>query len=175
VVVTFISFIYEYYYYSCMITYYLATDNRAMRLAYRLDDLVKEGSVVLGRKRESDIKVPDIEEVRERFKQELLANPDGPYSADFKDFLNVSRKHALMSRTGEGWTIQDLGSTNGTYVNGRNIGREKRQLREGDRITLGNPSNVTKRANLVEFLYKGARKMSADDVDWEPPDLPEVL
>jgi hypothetical protein len=47
----------------------------------------------------------------------------------------VSRKHAKIS-TGAGQvTIQDLGSTNGTFVNGEKI--KKVRLKEGDRILIG--------------------------------------
>ncbi len=47
----------------------------------------------------------------------------------------VSRKHSRIS-TGEGdLSIQDLGSTNGTFVNGERIKQSK--LKEGDRILIG--------------------------------------
>jgi hypothetical protein len=48
---------------------------------------------------------------------------------------NVSRQHAELRREGDGWSIADLGSTNGIKVNGRRV--EHAPLREGDRITLG--------------------------------------
>ena len=34
---------------------------------------------------------------------------------------SVSRNHARISRNREGWTLADLGSTNGTYVNDKVI------------------------------------------------------
>jgi membrane-bound lytic murein transglycosylase D len=37
----------------------------------------------------------------------------------------VSRKHATLEFDGEDWTIKDLGSANGTYVNGVKIEKEK--------------------------------------------------
>jgi len=47
----------------------------------------------------------------------------------------VSRRHAqLVFRDGI-WVVQDLGSRNGTTVNGRKVGRS--QLRPGDRLGLG--------------------------------------
>ncbi len=48
---------------------------------------------------------------------------------------NVSRKHAELRREGNGWTISDLGSTNGTLVNGK-IARQH-PLAHGDRISFG--------------------------------------
>jgi hypothetical protein len=47
----------------------------------------------------------------------------------------VSRCHAKLAFRGGGWVIQDLGSTNGTWVNGRRVGRS--QVRPGDRVALG--------------------------------------
>ncbi|MBI5496671.1 MAG: DUF4388 domain-containing protein [Deltaproteobacteria bacterium] len=47
----------------------------------------------------------------------------------------VSRKHAKISTTGGQVSIQDLGSTNGTFVNGEKI--KKHRLKEGDRILIG--------------------------------------
>ncbi len=49
---------------------------------------------------------------------------------------NVSRKHARISRTDSGYTIEDLGSSNGTFVNGERI-QGLRPLSNGDTIRLG--------------------------------------
>ncbi|MFN2594775.1 MAG: FhaA domain-containing protein [Actinomycetota bacterium] len=48
---------------------------------------------------------------------------------------NVSRRHAELRRTADGWVVVDLGSTNGTLVNG-NLAREHR-LNDGDKLTFG--------------------------------------
>jgi pSer/pThr/pTyr-binding forkhead associated (FHA) protein len=47
----------------------------------------------------------------------------------------VSRKHAKISTAGQQIVIQDLGSTNGTFVNGEKV--KKVRLKEGDRILIG--------------------------------------
>ena len=47
----------------------------------------------------------------------------------------VSRRHALEGP--DGFTIEDLGSTNGTWVNGERIERPER-LRAGDELRFGN-------------------------------------
>ncbi len=50
--------------------------------------------------------------------------------------LNVSRTHAEVRREGaNAWSVADLGSTNGTLVNGRHIAST--MLQEGDRVTVG--------------------------------------
>lgn len=47
----------------------------------------------------------------------------------------ASREHARFERGPEGWIVLDLGSKNGTYVNGARI--ERQALRSGDRIRIG--------------------------------------
>jgi FHA domain/Domain of unknown function (DUF4388) len=47
----------------------------------------------------------------------------------------VSRKHAKISTQGGKVVIEDLGSTNGTFVNGEKI--RQARLKEGDRILIG--------------------------------------
>jgi hypothetical protein len=54
--------------------------------------------------------------------------------------LNVSRRHAEIREQGDRWILVDLGSTNGTLLNGRKIDRE--QLSDGDAITLGSTEIV---------------------------------
>ncbi len=49
---------------------------------------------------------------------------------------NVSRRHAEVTPTGDGWAIADLNSTNGVLVNGRRISGAT-PLKAGDRIELG--------------------------------------
>jgi FHA domain-containing protein len=64
--------------------------------------------VLLGRSRECDVQ---------------LADP------------NVSRRHAELRRDDGGWSVVDLGSTNGIKLNGRRV--DQAALEPGDRITLG--------------------------------------
>lgn len=47
----------------------------------------------------------------------------------------VSRKHARIAYEGDQIVIEDLGSTNGTFVNGEKI--KKARLKEGDRVLIG--------------------------------------
>ena len=47
----------------------------------------------------------------------------------------ASRKHAQLKLRGDVWTITDLGSTNGTRLNGQTI--QSRELSDGDKITIG--------------------------------------
>ena len=47
----------------------------------------------------------------------------------------VSRKHAVFRLEGSVLTVQDLGSTNGTFVNGGAVQR-RQPIRPGDRIAI---------------------------------------
>src|SRR5690348_712068 len=49
----------------------------------------------------------------------------------------ASRHHARIIADGEGVVVQDLGSSNGTFVNGRRIGTEPVVLASGDVLTVG--------------------------------------
>ncbi len=69
---------------------------------------VASRSFVIGRSRECDLKVSDG---------------------------NASRRHAEIVQEGATYFVVDLGSTNGTELNGRRVSREK--LADGDRITVG--------------------------------------
>jgi hypothetical protein len=50
--------------------------------------------------------------------------------------VTVSRFHAQLSASGAGWSLRDLGSSNGTWVNGRRV-TGKTPVRVGDQIRFG--------------------------------------
>jgi pSer/pThr/pTyr-binding forkhead associated (FHA) protein len=58
-----------------------------------------------------------------------------PYNDIVFDNLAVSGEHAVLIAEDEGVSIEDLGSTNGTRVNGEAVGR--RLLQDADIITIG--------------------------------------
>jgi hypothetical protein len=51
------------------------------------------------------------------------------------DDVTVSRSHAMLVREDVGYTIEDSGSLNGTYVNRRRV--EKAKLEDGDEVQIG--------------------------------------
>jgi len=66
----------------------------------------------------------------------------------------VSARHALLLRDEAGWRLRDLGSTNGTWLNGRRMGDDA-ALRDGDRIAFGAAGP------MVEFRDPAAAAMPA--------------
>lgn len=82
----------------------------------------------------------------------------------------VSRQHARFTRTAEGYELQDLGSTNGTFVDGKRLGGEVVSLQPGAVITMG--SNVT--LVLEGTADPMATVVSAgSDLDFDEPEAPE--
>ncbi|HQZ70839.1 MAG: FhaA domain-containing protein [Anaerolineae bacterium] len=63
------------------------------------------------------------------------------------DDPSVSRRHALLSRRGGSWLLEDQGSTHGCFVNGRRV--QAAMLRPGDNLQLG---GVMMRLQLVADL-----------------------
>ncbi|MFZ5896675.1 MAG: FHA domain-containing protein [Myxococcota bacterium] len=59
-----------------------------------------------------------------------------PYCSIVLEDARVSRQHAVIRLTAEGLAIQDLGSRNGTLVNGETL-RGTLQLKPGDIVQLG--------------------------------------
>jgi hypothetical protein len=87
---------------------------RAMLLVGDRRVLVAPSGAVLGRSRECDIVLDDT---------------------------GVSRRHAEIRPTEDGWLLVDLGSTNGVRINGRAL-RGQHPLQLGDRIGLGSTEMV---------------------------------
>lgn len=58
-----------------------------------------------------------------------------PKNSIFLDDVTVSRKHAKFVRDGDSFVLYDVGSMNGTYVNGVRV--EEHQLARGDEIQIG--------------------------------------
>ncbi len=74
----------------------------------------------------------------------------------------ASHLHAMLERFPAGWCVTDLGSSNGTWVNGERIW-SSRQLRHGDEIRVGQSRLIFR-----EALGAVATKTEAEDA---PPSL----
>ena len=62
----------------------------------------------------------------------LGRHPDSEISLDD---ITVSRRHAEVQRTAEGYVVADSGSLNGTYVNQERV--ERALLQHGDELQIG--------------------------------------
>lgn len=58
-----------------------------------------------------------------------------PAADIFLNDVTVSRRHAFVTKTGTMVTVEDVGSLNGTYVNGVCV--DKAELRSGDVLQVG--------------------------------------
>jgi pSer/pThr/pTyr-binding forkhead associated (FHA) protein len=65
----------------------------------------------------------------------------------------VSRKHAKIQVANGAITIEDLGSTNGTFVNGEKV--KQARLKEGDRILIG--------TSILKLIHQGADSANVDE------------
>lgn len=70
----------------------------------------------------------------------------------------VSRRHARIAYDGQKITIEDLGSTNGTFVNGEKI--KRCDLKEGDRVLIG--SSIFK-VVYADQIAAGPRRRPGED------------
>lgn len=76
----------------------------------------------------------------------------------------ASRLHAVLDRVGGGWCLTDLGSSNGTYVNGVRI-TAGRALRHGDEVMIG----TTRLVYRVRHADRAERVTSVEDRPAIPP------
>jgi hypothetical protein len=58
-----------------------------------------------------------------------------PDSEIFLDDITVSRRHVVVERDADGYTLRDVGSLNGTYVNRKRV--DEAQLRDRDEVQVG--------------------------------------
>jgi phosphoserine phosphatase RsbU/P len=75
----------------------------------------------------------------------------------------LSRKHAeIIAAEGNTWILKDLGSANGTYLNGSRVERDE-QLKTGDRIRLGDTEIVfeTSERSTDRFIAVAESAISA--------------
>lgn len=94
------------------------------------------------------------------------------------DWETVSGNHCEFRKSEKGIEITDLGSTNGTQFNGKEIGNEPRLLSAGDAVVIG--LKVKARVVVLEELVKPAEKKTGSGAttqklrDPKPPPAPSI-
>ncbi len=89
-------------------------------------------------------------------KDDVVIGREDPISEVFPDVdltalggleKGVSRKHAVIHRTGADYTVEDMGSTNGTFINRKRIQpHAPESIKPGDEVRFGKLSLSVKAA-----------------------------
>jgi ABC-type multidrug transport system ATPase subunit/pSer/pThr/pTyr-binding forkhead associated (FHA) protein len=82
-------------------------------------------------------------------KQEIIIGRDENFADVTIPSPAVSRRHARMLREGNGYALEDLGSSNGTYLNGQRVAG-RYPLKSGDQIQLGQAITLVYHAPVTE-------------------------
>ena len=89
-----------------------------------------------------------------------------PDSAVWIDVPGVSRRHALIriaaSQSGASAILEDLGSTNGTFLNGRRVTREV-ALEDGNAVTIGEATLTFRTSSSFDAPTKRIAKRQRRD------------
>lgn len=92
-----------------------------------------------------------------RVQDELLIGRQAEAIGRLSEDVEMSRRHAHVRRgSGRGWVIADLGSRNGTYVNGRRIDAET-PLRAGDTVDVGETTLFVEATEAPEGVQPARR------------------
>jgi len=88
------------------------------------------------------------------------------------DDHSVSRRHAEVRATDKGWFVRDLGSTNGTFLNGMRLGGTERRIRSRDLLQCGkitlmvdllDETDETEHTSNEEMMVEASTCMSWED------------
>ncbi len=86
----------------------------------------------------------------------------------------ISRRHARLEKTAVGYQLQDMGSTNGTYIDGERLGDEPVALQPGQSIVFGSGvvlkyQAVGSDADIMATMIDPAGQMTFAEEDRTPP------
>jgi predicted component of type VI protein secretion system len=117
----------------------------------RRDFQLDKPACVLGRRQDCDLQIP---------------------------LMGISRKHCQLSVQGQKVSVKDLGSSNGTFVNGKRV--EQQELSPGDRLQVGlvmftvqvdgKPAEISPPSRQDSALRPAGAAAHEVDVELEPDD-----
>ena len=82
--------------------------------------------------------------------------------------IKVSRKHAKLEKKGNDWFLEDLGSSNGTFINGKKVKKER--VTQKDVITIGGVPLNLERLFTGEKIIAGDIQISTNDLTFQVKD-----
>ena len=86
------------------------------------------------------------------------------------DDASVSRRHAEVVLTDEGWVVRDLDSVNGTHLNGVRLGRFERRVSCGDTLLIGLvPLRVETARSPTKAIRLGGQSVVVEAADAPGP------
>ncbi len=84
----------------------------------------------------------------------------------------ISRKHVQIDAEADGLKVRDLGSSNGTYVNGKKI--EEAELKVGDELKIDNIRFLVQTPGMTDPALEKASKSNAQGTPKSPSSADEV-
>lgn len=113
--------------------------------------------------------------LRRAMDQDLVRVGRAPTNEVHLDTMAVSREHCVLRRDAARgtWTVEDLGSANGTFLNGARV-QGRTEVRSGDALTVG-PFSISIRAAPAESLMATAVSIPGGSVPGaESPEMREL-
>lgn len=88
----------------------------------------------------------------------------------------ISRHHARLEKTDTGYQLQDMGSTNGTYIDGERLGAEPAALQPGQSVVFGSGvvlkfQKVGGEADMMATMIDPAGQVTFAEEDRTPPKI----
>jgi len=118
------------------------SDEEATVFVNRYEDEEKTSFFWETNEREYVVRLTDVMNPEKTFTMKVNDSVVIGHSAALSDVYidhdrAISRKHCRLVRHGNEYFLQDMDSSNGTYVNGSRIYREEKAIYDGDLIRMG--------------------------------------